>query len=460
MKIKFNTNGNDKQKLSAGYWIDNTTTEITYGGAKGTGKSYLGASLIFGDALMYPETMYFIARKSLNDIRKFTIPTINEVFQNWGIDEKYYKFNGQDNYYTTYNGSVVYLLEGRRLPSDPQFMRFGSMQMTRGWIEEAGEFETESANNLKASVGRWKNDKYNLLRKVLQSCNPSKNYLYSDVYRKHKDGTIEGWKKFIQALPTDNKMLTKGYLQQLERSLSKNERERLLYGNWEYDDDPAVLMEYTKILDLFTNTHAERGHKYITADIARLGKDKTVIMVWDGLVVIKIIEIAKSKTTLVVDIIREIQTAYAVPNSHTICDEDGVGGGVVDMLGCVGFVNNSRPFPVDISLTNENKKETRNYANLRSQCYFKLADMVNENKIFLQGIDGKVKDDIAEELEQIKQKDIDKDTKLGIIPKDMIKQNIGRSPDYADSLNMRMYPIVAVKYKQVPRQQNRGLIAV
>jgi hypothetical protein len=33
-------------------------------------------SLIFGDALIYPETHYFIARQELIDLRKFTIPTI------------------------------------------------------------------------------------------------------------------------------------------------------------------------------------------------------------------------------------------------------------------------------------------------------------------------------------------------------------------------------------------------
>ena len=34
---------------------------------------------------------------------------------------------------------------------------------------------------------------------------------------------------------------------------------------------------------------------------------------------------------------------------------------------------------------------------------------------------------------------IDKDTKLSIISKDKIKQAIGRSPDYADAIMMRMY---------------------
>ena len=46
---------------------------------------------------------------------------------------------------------------------------------------------------------------------------------------------------------------------------------------------------------------------------------------------------------------------------------------------------------------------------------------------------------IIEELEQVRAKNQDKDAKLQIIPKDIVKNLIGRSPDFADSLAMRMY---------------------
>lgn len=224
MKLVFDTNGNEKQKRVAKHWIDNTTADIVYGGSKGSGKSYLGVSLIFGDAFLYPETSYFIARKSLTNIRKFTIPSIHEVFQHWGVTDKMWKYNGQDNYFELYNKSRVYLLDAKYLPSDPEYYRFGSMQITRGWIEEAGEFEEAAKNNLNASIGRWKNDVYNLAPKLLQTCNPSKNYLYREYYRPNKSGTLPDWRKFIQALPQDNKKLPDGYLQNLERTLSRNEK--------------------------------------------------------------------------------------------------------------------------------------------------------------------------------------------------------------------------------------------
>jgi phage terminase large subunit len=184
LKLLFDTHGNEKQKDCCRAWLDPNITDIAYGGSKGSAKSFTGVSLIFSDALTYPNTQYFIARKKLNDIRKFTIPSIHEVFAIWGITSKYYSFNGQDNVFNLYNGSKVFLLDAKYLPSDPLYYRFGSMQMTRGWIEEAGEFEEEAKNNLMASIGRWKNNEYNLPAKLLQTCNPSKNYLYKEYYKK------------------------------------------------------------------------------------------------------------------------------------------------------------------------------------------------------------------------------------------------------------------------------------
>jgi phage terminase large subunit len=432
VKIVFDTHGNDKQKEVCRYWVDPDVSEIDYGGSKGSGKSYLGCSLIFGDALIYPETHYFIARKRLNDLRKFTIPSIYEVFEHWKVGPDYYKFNATDNVFTLYNESKVFLLEASFQPRDPLYMRFGSMQNTRGWIEEAGEFEEAAKNNLSASIGRWKNDVYKLPGKLLMTCNPSKNFLYREFYKKHRDKTLEPWKRFIQALPEDNKKLPDGYLEHLRRTLSVSEKERLLLGNWEYDDDPAALINYDSIVNIFTNAFIKStGKRYITADVARFGKDTTVIRIWDGLTVARRVELKKKNTREVAVEIRKLATDHGVPMSNTIIDEDGIGGGVVDQLpGCKGFVANSSPI---------NPKAGENYENLLAQCAFTLAEKINANLIYEPHAEPEVKDKLTEELEQLKQKNMDKDVKKGIIPKDKVKELIGRSPDDRDTYIMRMY---------------------
>lgn len=437
MIIEFNTNGNDKQKEAARYWIDNTTFDIAYGGSKGSGKSTLGCSLIFGDAFIYPGTHYFIARKKLNDLRKYTIPSIYEVFEWWGITASHYRFDGKDNFFELHNGSKVFLIEASYMPSDQEYQRFGSMQMTRGWIEEAGEVSVKAKNNLAASIGRWKNDIYNLSGKLLQTCNPSKNYLYREYYKKFKDKTLETWKKFIQALPGDNKKLPAGYLENLDRILTKNEKERLLKGNWEYDDDPATLCEYESICNIFTNQFVPSGEKYITADIARLGKDHTIARVWDGWRVLERVKRSKLKVTESAELIRTLANKYSIPMSNTIVDEGGVGGGVVDILHCIGFTANASPLPTG-EYDGDGNEIVDNYDMLKSQCGFKLADKINKNEVFEQS-EPEVQEIVTEELEQLKQKSVDSDKKKGLIPKDDIKSNIGRSPDDLDTFIMRAY---------------------
>ena len=59
--------------------------------------------------------------------------------------------------------------------------------------------------------------------------------------------------------------------------------------------------------------------------------------------------------------------------------------------------------------------------------------------MYIQSDEPSVNDMIIEELEVVKQKDVDKDNKMSVISKDKIKELIGRSPDYSDTLMMRMY---------------------
>jgi phage terminase large subunit len=435
MKIKFDVHENWKQLEVCEHWNNPEVFDIVYGGSKGSGKSYLGCSLIFGDALTYPGTHYFIARKKLNDLRKFTVPSIYEVFADWGLTPGYYKFNAQDNVFTLYNGSKVFLLEAAHQPSDPLYMRFGSLQMTRGWIEEAGEVEVAAKNNLAASIGRWKNDLYKIAGKLLQTCNPAKNYLYRDYYKKSRDKTLDGWKRFVQALPTDNKRLAAGYLENLLRTLSKNEIQRLIKGNWEYDDDPATLCEFDNICNIFTNAFVPHGEKYITADIARMGKDSTVAKVWSGWRVIERVQRRKLKIPESADLIKGLANKYSIPMSNTIVDEGGVGGGVVDILQCLGFVANAKPLPTGEYDAN-GKEIVDNFDMLKSQCGFKLASIINANGIY-EDCAPEIQELITEQIEQLKQKSINSDMKKGLMPKEDIIAMIGYSPDDMDNYIMR-----------------------
>jgi len=423
--LNIDTEFTQTQGQAIEYLFDKTTTEILFGGAAGGGKSWVGCSWLILLCVKYPKTRYLMGRSKLDALKKTTLNTFFEVCQAWGlVANKHYNFNGSSNIVTFYNGSEIILKDLFLYPSDRNFDSLGSLEITAAFIDEANQI-TEKAKNIVASRMRYKLDKYNLIPKLLMTCNPAKNWVYTQYYKPSKEGVQKPYRKFIQSLVDDNEFISKHYKAQL-LTLDELSKQRLLFGNWEYDASNDNLIEYDAILNLFSQTGNE-GEKYISCDIARFGSDKTIIVLWEGLHIKYIKSMLKSAINDIVDEIRRLQQQHQVKLTNIIVDEDGVGGGVKDYMRCRGFVNNSKPL------------KGENYQNLKTQCYYKLADLVNKAQIGIDCKDVVVKNQIIEELEQVRTKDADKDNKLQIIPKDTIKDILGRSPDYADALAMRMY---------------------
>lgn len=414
-----------KQGDALRYLTDSTTTEVLYGGAAGGGKSYLGCCYIIWMCLNYDGIRTLIGRSKLTALKTTTLNTFFEVCSEWDIlADKHYKYNASSNVITFFNGSQVILKDLFAYPSDKNFDSLGSLEITCAFIDECSQI-TEKAKQIVASRLRYKLDEYNLIPKILLTCNPSKEWVYSSFYKPYKENKLPKHRKFIQSLVTDNKYVSKHYQEQLNR-LDSISKERLLFGNWEYDDSDDKLMNYDAILSTFDNKNIEIGDSYITADIARYGKDKTVIIYWSGLRAEQFVTMNTNSVTEAADKIKELQQRYSVPLSNICVDEDGIGGGVKDILRCKGFVNNSKAL------------KGENYANLKTQCYYVLADYINKLSVYVRCDDISAKNAICEELEQVRRKNYDKDTKLQLIAKEDVKTALGRSPDYADALMMRM----------------------
>ncbi len=419
-----------KQTKALDYLEDGATTEIYYGGAAGGGKSYFGCYWILKSAFKYSGTRWLIGRSELKNLKKTTLNSFFEVCKEQGLKAgEHYRYNQQESIIALPNGSQIILADLFAYPSDPEFDNLGSLEITGAFIDEAPQITGKAKNIVKSRI-RYKLDQYKLIPKLLMCGNPSKNWAYYDFYQPDMQGALREDRKFIQALVTDNPYISPHYIESL-KGLDKNSRERLLNGNWEYDDDPAALIDYEKILDCFTNDFDSlKGESYLTVDVARFGSDKTVIGLWNGWRVKLFTFKGYSVTDTAKEILR-MQGLYSIPNSRVIADEDGVGGGVVDITRCKGFVNNSTP------LANPVTKEDENYRNLKSQCYYKLAERINKGGLYIDCSDIEVKKMIIQELEQVKQHDMDKDSKKQVLPKEKVKEIIGRSPDYSDTLMMR-----------------------
>ena len=432
MKIKINPT--PKQSLAWFKLQDKKTKYIVFGGGAGGGKSWCGVEWLLVNCLAHPGTKWFMGREELKRLMASTFITFVKVCQFHKIPRDLWKLNGQYNYIEFANGSRIDLLDLKFLPSDPLYERFGSTEYTSGWIEEAGEVHFGAFDVLKTRIGRHLNKDYGIPSKMFITCNPKKNWLYREIYKPFRNKDLDPNYCFIQSLYGDNPWTAEEYGENLKQIKDKATKERLMFGNWEYDEDPAKLFDYDKILDIFTNV-GEEGNKYCIVDVAGRGRDRTVIYIWEGFQITKVIDMDNISN----DELNEILVKYKVPRSNCAVDEDGVGFGLVkDTPGVKGFVNGASPIKMK-KKESEIEAAQRNYANLKAQCWFELANMVNAGMIgCYKGIPENIKIKIIEDLEQIKQKDMDKDGKLTIIPKEELKEHLGRSTDYGDPMMMRM----------------------
>lgn len=427
-----------KQREALSFLSDQENNFIGYGGGAFGGKSYLACKWLTHVCLKYPDTSWAIGRKELVTLKKTTLITLFKVFKEMNIQPiKNYTFNGQLNTINFSNGSQIFLIDTAHQPSDPLYTRFGGLELTGCVIDQSEESPIEAINILFTRLGRKNNKKYGLAKKMLETFNPAKNHVYYRYYKPHKDGNLRPTYKFVQALPTDNpspevEEYVKGILQNSDQTTI----ERLIYGNFEYDDDPNILIDYNSMINSFTNEYVKQDKRYITADIA-LTSDLFVAYYWEEWRIEDILILQKTDANTVQQELKKFANSKQIPISHIAYDADGIGAYLKGFLiNAYSFYNGSKAI--------EQRLKPMNYGNLKAQCYHHLSDKINNNELFVSKkvaeakINNKfVRDFIIEESQVIKRDKVDSDGKFVLIPKEQMKGILGHSPDFLDAMMMR-----------------------
>jgi phage terminase large subunit len=403
--------------------VDSDVETILYGGAAGGGKTMLGCMWQILRRLKYPGTRSLIGRAKLDTLKKTTMNTFFQVAHEIGLKAgEDFIYNQQSHTIKFSNGSEIILADLFLYPADPQMTDLGGLELTDVFIDEATEI-TEKAYSIVSSRIRYKLNEFGLKPKILLTCNPSKGWIYNQFYLPYKNQNLPAHRAFVQALPGDNIHLPDSYVTSLTR-LPEADRKRLLEGDWEFDNSSDRLYMYDELMRCFREPMAV-GEGYITADIARLGKDRTVLCVWRGLSCIDIVVLRQKRQDEVKAEIQRLTNQHQVRLSNVLADADGVGGGLVDSLRCREFMNGSKAV------------RGTQYMNLKADCYFRLGELIDKNEITLPI---KWQEDIVKELELIRRVDPDKEGKLRVTSKDTISQRTGGiSPDIADAIMMRAF---------------------
>jgi phage terminase large subunit len=417
-----------RQSIAWKYLTDDKTNVVLFGGSAGGGKSWLGCLWITTLCLKYKGIRCLIGRTVLTQLKLTTLNTLFDLLGTMGMKSgQHYNFNGQSNVLTFHNGSEIVFKDLEDKPSDMNKDSLGSLEITAAFIDEAAQISQLTYSIIKSRI-RYKLNEYNLIPKILMTSNPSNNWLKREFYTPYIQETLEDNKIFIPSLPMDNPHLPETYIQMLNE-LPPVQRRRLLEGDWNFLDESDSLFDFDSITSsIYKNDLNPMDKKYMTVDVARFGDDRSVVMIWVGLVLLECYVYRKMSTVELSTVIKSLMVSHKIPNSQVIVDSDGVGGGVADQIRGTNFVNNSSAL------------HEQNFSNLKSQCYVKLSEMFREGKISINLMDPSLMDDLTQELLSVKLKDIDKDKKVAVQSKDEMKRTLGKSPDLSDCLMMRMLP--------------------
>jgi len=410
---------------------DNITLSVGYGGSSRSGKSLLECFWITFECLAYPGVAYGLGRKELTVLKITVLRTLFTVFSFYRLTrDKDFKYSENGKLIKFFNGSEIHLIDMAYQPSDPLYTRFGGLELTSAAVDESNESHIDAIGTLSARCGWCKNEDYNITAKVLETFNPDKGHVYKRFYSPFRDGIENEYRKFIPALPSDNPHpAIKKWTESVIKENDKVRIQRLIYGNFDYDDNPDMLVDYDAINDLFANDKVKPSHdKYISADLAMSGRDRFVAVLWRGNVAEFTIDKTKATGKMIEKDLKKLIQSKGVYNSRVVSDADGLGNYLES------YIKNIKPFR-----GNKRATKSREFDNIKSECAWKLAEMINKREIKVICTD-KQEEAVKQELSVCLRRDnadLD-DQKKKLIKKPQMKQELGRSPDYFDVLLMKM----------------------
>ena len=163
----------------------------------------------------------------------------------------------------------------------------------------------------------------------------------------------------------------------------------------------------------------------IGLDCARFGGDATVGLLRIGRKVVKIIRATSTDTGMQADIVvklADICKALGV-RLDCVCVDAAYGSGVIDTLRRLGY----KVFEVSFS----EKATQKQYYNMRAEMYFNAHSWLKEDGIY--------RDDELDADLSAQRYMLDDGGKFRLVPKEMIKKVLGRSPDTSDAFALTFY---------------------
>lgn len=207
-------------------------------------------------------------------------------------------------------------------------------------------------------------------------------------------------------------------------------------------DSEMVVVPYKAIVDAF-NMNGELGsHIEVGLDVARMGTDSTVWTAVSGSRVMEVKRVTGNTTMqvvgLTVEFVKHLQETYGLPVTAVKIDVIGLGAGVYDRL--IELDDENIEIPV-VAVNNAEVNivvDKERYSNVRAEMAWAFRYRIDHGNVGLAAVqvhDYEIKEYIRGDIQAMRYK-ITSQGKIQLLPKEELKKNLGRSPDYWDSLVM------------------------
>lgn len=253
------------------------------------------------------------------------------------------------------------------------------------------------------------------------------NWLGIDIKRRLREKDPDF--KLITGTSYENETLEEEFFRMMEKNLTGDFLRQELYGEIIDSDMEDTLFGY-QVLEAMEDRSREGNSSMdelaiIGLDCARFGDDMTVACLRIGRHVITIKRRGKTDTAGAVDMVSQVANICAGlgVKLDAVCVDAAYGGGVIDMLRDLGF----NVFEVNFSEASPDP----NYFNMRAYMYFKAKEWIMEGGF---ARDENLRDDLSAQRYFIHA-----DKSFRLIPKELIKKTLGRSPDTSDAFALTFY---------------------
>jgi len=290
---------NPKQELFYNTAIEslyglNDLRNLSYGGGIRGGKSFICAAIWLSAAKAFPNSRWHIFRSDFPALSSTTIPTFDKIIAgsaNWG-------WNRDKSNFFIYNRKTdsKIFFKAENIQRDPELNDLLGLETNGIWLEQIEELSIKLWEMAMSRNGSWYIDKMPTPIQ-LNTFNPTQNWIKEKIYEPWKNGELKEPYFFLEALPGDNKFVTKEQWSAWGQ-LADRYHKQFIEGDWtdfsNKDNLWAFAFDYSKHVKDKVEYNIERN-TYLSFDFNRNPISCTVAQWYgDALRVVRSVKLANS----------------------------------------------------------------------------------------------------------------------------------------------------------------------